>query len=53
MWLVNLNYNCERDWLTELSNNAMSDNNLVSELIENKSFFKPITIKEIVIFIIN
>ena len=38
MWLVNLNYNCERDWLTELSNNAMSDNNLASELIENKTF---------------
>ena len=53
MWLVNLNYNCERDWLTELSNNALSDNNLANELIENRSFFKPITIKEIVIFIIN
>ena len=38
MWLVNLNYNCERDWLTELSNNALSDNNLASELIENRSF---------------
>ena len=38
MWLVNLNYNCERDWLTELSNNAQSDNNLASELIENRSF---------------
>ena len=37
--MVNLNYNCERDWLTELSNNALSDNNLASELIENRNFF--------------
>ena len=43
-----LNYNFECDWLIELS-----DNNLASELVENKSFFKPITIEEIVIFMIN
>jgi len=43
MWLVDLNYNFERDWLIELSdnklsNNKPSDNNLASELVENRSF---------------
>ena len=41
------------DWLNELSNKLsdkkLSDNNLASELVEKKEFFKPITIKEIVI----
>ena len=37
--LVDLNYNFECDWLIELS-----DNNLASELVENRSFFKPINI---------
>ena len=45
--LVDLNYNFECDWLIELS-----DNNLASELVEKKEFFKPITIEEIVIFMI-
>ena len=41
--LVVLNYNFECDWLIELSdnrlcNNKPSDNNLVSELVENKIF---------------
>ena len=41
----------------KLSNKKLSDsklfgNNLASELVENESFFKPITIEEIVIFII-
>ena len=48
MLLVDLNYNFECDWFVELS-----DNNLASELVGNKSFFKPITIEEIVIFMIN
>ena len=57
MWLVDLNYNFECDWLIELSdnkvsNNKLSDNNLWSELEEKRRFFKPITIEEIVIFII-
>ena len=39
--------NYESDWLVELS-----DNNLASELVENRTFFEPITIKEIVIFMI-
>ena len=48
MWLVNLNYIFECDWLIELSdnklsnnklsNNKLSDNNLASELVENKIF---------------
>jgi len=43
MWLVNLNYNFECDWLIELSDNKLpdnklSDNNLTSELVENRSF---------------
>ena len=33
MLLVDLNYNCECDWLIELS-----DNNFASELVENWSF---------------
>jgi len=48
MWLVDLNYNFECDWLIELSDNKLSDNklsdnklfdnNLTSELVENRSF---------------
>ena len=52
MLLVDLNYNYEFDWFVELSNNKLSDNNLASELVGNTSFFKPITIEEIVIFMI-
>ena len=26
MWLVDLNYECEYDWLVELSDNKLSDN---------------------------
>ena len=62
MSLVDLNYNFECDWLVELSDNKLSDNkvfdnklsdnNLTRELVGNTSFFKPITIEEIVIFFI-
>ena len=38
--------------LFELSNNKLFDNNLASELVENRRFFKPITIEEIVVFMI-
>jgi len=43
MWLVDLHYNFECDWLIELSDNKLSDNklsnnNLTSELVENRSF---------------
>ena len=47
MWLVDLNYNFECDWLIELSDNKLSDNklsdnklcdnNMTSE-VENRSF---------------
>ena len=48
MWLVDLNYNFECDWLVELSDNKLSDNkvsdnklsnnNLTGELVGNRSF---------------
>ena len=48
MWLFDLNYNFEFDWLIELpdnklynnklSNNKLSDNNFASELVENRTF---------------
>ena len=63
MLLVDLNYNFECDWFVELSDNKLSDNklsdnklsdnNLASESVGNRSFFKLITIEEIVIFMIN
>jgi len=33
LWLVDLNYNFESDWLVELSDNKLSDDNLASELV--------------------
>ena len=36
--LVDLNYNFEFDWFVELSDNKLSDNNLTSELMGNRSF---------------
>ena len=38
MWLAELDYNFEWDWLIELSDNNLSANNLTSELVENRSF---------------
>ena len=57
MWLASFNYNFECDWLIELSDNKLpdkklSDNNLTSELVGNKIFFKPVTVEEIIIFMI-
>ena len=54
MFFVDLKYTFELDWLIELSDNKLSnnklfDNNLASEL----EFITPITIEEIVIFMIN
>ena len=59
MWLIDLSYNFECDWLIELSDNKLfdnklsdnklSDNNLTTELVENK----PIAIEETVIFMIS
>ena len=53
LWLVDLNHNFECDWLIELFDNKLSNNNLASELVENRSFLKPSTIEEIVIFMIS
>ena len=47
LFWATLNDNFECDSLNELS-----DNNLASELVENRSFFKPVIIEEIVIFMI-
>ena len=57
MLLVDLNYNFECDCFVQLSenklsDNKLSDNNLASELAGNRCFFKPITIEEIVNFMI-
>ena len=38
MWLVDLNYNFECDWLIELSDNKRSDYNS-DYFVENRSFF--------------
>ena len=51
--MVDLNYNFECDWFVELSDKKLSDNNLASKLVGNRSFFKPLTIEKIVIFMIS
>ena len=48
MWLVDLNFNFECDWLiklsdkklsnNKLSNNKLYNNNFASELVENRKF---------------
>ena len=38
MLSVDLNYNFERNWFIELSDNKLSDNNLASELVGNRGF---------------
>ena len=54
MWLVDLNYNFECDWLIELSDNKLSNNKLSNnKLSDNKTFLKPITIEEIVTLMTN
>ena len=37
-WLVDLNYNFKCDWLIELPDNKLSDNNLASEIVPKRSF---------------
>ena len=56
MWLVDLNSIFECDWLIELfddklSNNQLSGNNLASEFAENRSFLNLSQLK-IVLFMI-
>ena len=38
--------------ITNFLDNKLFDNNLASELVDNRSFFKPLTIEEIAIFMI-
>ena len=52
MWLVDLNYIFECDWLIKLSDNKLSNNNLASEFVKNRSFFKQTTIEKIEILVI-
>ena len=52
MWLAYIELFDNKLSTNRLSNNKLPDNNLASELVENRSFFNPITIEEIVIFMI-
>ena len=57
MWLVDLNYIFEYDWLiklsdnklsnNKLSNNKLSDNNLASALVENRTFLKQSQVRKL------
>ena len=47
MLLVDLNYNFEFDWFVELCDNKLSDNNLASELVENRSFLNQSQLKKL------
>ena len=47
MLLVDLNYNFEFDWFVELS-----DNNLASELVENRSFLNQSQLRKLLFFFI-
>ena len=58
--MIDLSNNFECDWHIELFdnklstiNNELSDNNLTSELVGKRSFFRPITVEKFVIFVIN
>ena len=50
--MVDLNYNFECGKLLELSDNKLSDNSSLRELVENRSLLKPIIIEGIVVFMI-
>jgi len=52
MLLVGLNYNFEFDWFVELSDNKLPDDNLASELVENRTFLNQSQASKIVIFMI-
>ena len=52
MWLADLHYTFECDWLIELPDSKLSKNNLTRELEEKKDFLNPITMEEIVISMI-
>ena len=48
---MDLNYNFKCDWLIELFNDKLSDNNLASKFVEI-GVFKPIAIEKIVILMV-
>ena len=52
MWLADLHYTFEFDWLIELPDSKLSKNNLTRELEEKNEFLNPITMEEIVISVI-
>ena len=39
MWLIDLNYNFECDWLIELSNNRLSNNELSDNKLSDYNFY--------------
>ena len=47
MLSVGLNYNFECDWFVELSDNKLSDNNLASELVGNRSFLNQLQLRKL------
>ena len=47
MWLVDLNYNFECDWLIELSDNKLSNNKLASKQVENRTFLNQLQSKKL------
>ena len=47
MLLVDLNYNFEFDWFVELSDNKLSDNNLASKLVGNRSFLNQLQLRKL------
>ena len=47
MLLVALNYNFGCDWFVELSDNKLSNNNLASELVGNRSFLNQSQLKKL------
>ena len=50
MWLVDLNYSFQCDWLTELSDSKLSNTKLSDNNLAKWEFIKPVTNKEILIF---
>ena len=47
MLLVDFNYNSEFDCFVELSDNKLSDSNLASELVGNRSFLNQAQLRKL------
>ena len=47
MLLVDLNYNFEFDLFVELYDNKLSDDNLASELVGNRSFLNQLQLRKL------